>query len=162
MIYVNARAIIERCNGNITEIVVQTRNRPGDSGRLELPGGQVNAYESLLDAVKREVDEETGLEVIEIEGQSTMVDTDNLKGTFTMECVRPFAAYQTLKGPVDSMGVYFKCKTKGTLKKIGDGTLNAKWIDINELNLLIHSNPQLFSEIDLAGMIFYLNEKLKK
>lgn len=159
MIYVNARAIIERSNGNKTEIVVQTRNKPNDSGRLELPGGQVNEYESLIDAVKREVLGETGLEVIEIEGQSTMVDTSNLKGSFAMECIRPFAVYQTLKGPVDSMGVYFKCKAIGNLESIGDYTLNAKWIDIKELKSLVHNHHQLFSEIDLAGIMFYLNDK---
>jgi len=160
MIYVNARAIIERCNGSITEVVVQTRNKPGDSGKLELPGGQVNEYESLIDALKREVLEETGLEVTLVEGESDMINTNKIAGGFSMECIRPYAVYQTLNGPVDSMGVYFRCQATGTLNDVGDYSLNAKWIDINELNSLVHNNQQLFSDIDLAGILFYLKERV--
>ena len=159
MIYVNARAIIERSNDNTTEIVIQTRNKPGERQLLELPGGQVNPFESLIDALKREVFEETGLEVIEVEGETNRVDTSQMRNHFSMECVRPFAVYQTLKGPVDSLGVYFRCKTSGTLRETGDCTFNIKWIKVGELNSLIANQRQLFSDIDLAGILFYLNEQ---
>lgn len=161
MIYVNARAIIERYNKNATEIVVQIRNKPGDSGRLELPGGQVNEFESLIDAVKREVYEETGLEVTFVDGEANMIKTSKKAEAFSMECIRPFAVYQTISGPVDSMGVYFRCEAKGVLKDVGDCSLNARWISINELNSLVHENEQLFSDIDLAGILFYLQEVSK-
>lgn len=159
MIYVNARAIIERHNENVTEIVIQIRNKPGDSGKIELPGGRVNEYESLIDAVKREVLEETGLEVTFIDGEVNMIKTNKKPNGFSMECIRPFAVYQTLSGPVDSMGVYFKCNARGTLKNEGDETTNIRWISIEELNSLVQNNQQLFSEIDLAGLLFYLREK---
>lgn len=42
MIFVNVRAIIERSNKRNTEIIIQTRNKPGEEQRLELPGGQIN------------------------------------------------------------------------------------------------------------------------
>jgi len=158
MIHVNARAIIERCVGNTKEIIIQTRNKPGQE-KLELPGGRVNEFESFEDALKREVFEETGLEVVEIEGQESRIDTSGMSDDFFMECLKPFAVYQTLKGPVDSMGAYFKCRVTGTIKQEGDCTSNIKWIDIKELDALVHNQKELFSEIDIAGILFYLNEK---
>lgn len=76
---------------------------------------------------------------------------------FSMECVKPFAVYQTLDGPIDSMGVYFKCKAEGKLCGTGDCTKDVRWIDIKELRSLIQNNPLLFSDIDRAGFMFYLN-----
>jgi 8-oxo-dGTP diphosphatase len=45
--------------------VLLTRRRPGDSyaGKLEFPGGKVQRQESFADAVRREVYEETGLQL---------------------------------------------------------------------------------------------------
>jgi 8-oxo-dGTP diphosphatase len=159
MIYVNARAIIERTKDNKTEIVVQIRNKPGDFGRLELPGGQVHEFESLTDAVKREVLEETGLEVTFVDGEKEKVISSGTEGGFSIECIQPFAVYQTLSGPVDSMGVYFRCQAQGNLKDIGDCSLNAKWIGLEELQSLVERNQNLFSEIDLAGILMYLKDQ---
>lgn len=44
-------------------LIVANQRRRGQS-ELSLPGGRVNRYESVLDALRREVAEETGLEVV--------------------------------------------------------------------------------------------------
>lgn len=55
---VKARAVIF-IDGRL---IVADQRRRGQS-ELSLPGGRVNQYESVLEALKREVAEETGLEV---------------------------------------------------------------------------------------------------
>ncbi|WP_256762167.1 NUDIX hydrolase [Cohnella sp. WQ 127256] len=156
MFFVNSRAIIERFNNEETEIVIQSRTKSDSLFKIELPGGRIEPFESLIQALIREVKEETGLDVYEIEGNETRIDTIGINSEFEVECLRPFAAYQTIKGPVDSVGYYFRCRATGDLLEAGDETLNIKWITIIELNALFKKNPLGFSDVDRAGIKYYL------
>lgn len=140
----------------MTEIVIQTRNKQGESQSIELPGGRIEQFESLIKALVREVKEETGLDVIEIEGEASRVDTIGVNPDYEVQCIKPFAAYQTIKGPFDSVGVYFRCKTQGELLESGDGSKNPRWISVNELRRLMKNDPLQFSNVDRAGIQFYL------
>ncbi|MEC0373734.1 hypothetical protein [Paenibacillus chibensis] len=55
MFFVNARAFVERNVNDITEIIIQTRNKRNEES-LELPGGRIDLYEPLLDGLKRETE----------------------------------------------------------------------------------------------------------
>jgi 8-oxo-dGTP pyrophosphatase MutT (NUDIX family) len=154
MIYVNARAIVERKISDGIEIVIQTRNKPGEPKSLELPGGRLEEFESFTQALAREVREETGLEVTHIESISTGVETKSPNET--VECMQPFAVYQTTKGPVDSMGVYFRCRAEGVLLNSGDDTENIRWISVQQLRAMFHENPEQFCWVNRAGILFYL------
>ncbi len=156
MYFINARAIIERFNNEEIEIVIQRRAKHHSSLKFELPGGRINLFEFLTQAVIREVKEETGLDVFEIEGNETRVDTKGINSEFEVECLKPFAAYQTIKGPVDSIGYYFKCKASGELLEAGDETVDIQWISIKKLNELFLNNPIDFSDVDRAGIKYYL------
>jgi 8-oxo-dGTP diphosphatase len=163
MFLVNSRAIIERTVNGTIEIVVQTRNKPNGPHRIELPGGRIEQYESLLKALIREVKEETGLDVVEIEGEDTRIDTVGIDPNFEVECIKPFGAYQTIKGPFDSVGVYFRCKVHGELLKSGDETKNPRWVTVDELRRLMSDDPLQFSDVDRAGILYYLkNIKLSE
>jgi len=156
MFHVNARAIIEKHIGDQIEIVVQNRVKPNEPITIELPGGRIERFESLTEALKREVKEETGLDVTEIEGEQLRIVT---KGQlFDVECVKPFAAFQTLKGPVDSLGYYFRCKAEGVLLTSGDQTSGIRWINVKDLYNLVEKDPQKFSDVDLAGIKYYLKQ----
>lgn len=158
MFFVNSRAIIYREGEGAEEIVIQIRNKPGEPKRWELPGGRIEKFESLTQALRREVKEETGLTVVEIEGESTRVDTVGIDPAFEVECIRPFAAYQTLQGSIDSVGVYFRCKAEGELLEHGDDTTQIRWIGMEELRAMFAADPLQFSAVDRAGIMFYLKQ----
>lgn len=154
--YVNVRAIIEREGVNGTEVVIQKRMKAYEGKTpYELPGGQLEEYESLLEGLKREVLEETGLHVTAILGVETKIETNALDSN--VEVMKPFAVYQTLKGPVDSMGVYFRCHVTGDLVEKGDETEDVKWIAVDELKSLLDNDEMDFSWVDQSGVMYYLN-----
>lgn len=154
LIYVNARAIVERTTDEGREVVVQTRARSGEREQVELPGGQVEVYESLVSALRREVEEETGLTVTEIEGLDARMEVK--QEADVVEVLRPFAVYQTLRGPVDSMGVYFRCRAEGSLLPSGDGSKNPRWVPIERIRALLESDEASFTWVDRAGLSFYV------
>jgi 8-oxo-dGTP pyrophosphatase MutT (NUDIX family) len=155
-VYVNARAVIERtASDGAIELLLQTRDKPGQRRQLELPGGQVEPFESLLDSLRREVREETGLHVVEIEGRDARVVASGEQAE--VECVRPFAVYQTLAGPVDSMGVYFRCTAEGELRPQKGESVGGGWFAVDSIRLMIESDPEQFSWVDRAGLLYYLS-----
>jgi len=148
-IFVNARAIIERIADGKKEIIVQWRDKRGE-GCWELPGGCIEPYESLYGAVKREVKEETGLDIIMINGESAYLQEDRV------ECLKPFSVYQTLEGFVDSVGFHFICQATGELLSKGDATKEIKWIGLDDLEVLLEK--EAFSNIDKVAALQYLKE----
>ncbi|MDF2724769.1 MAG: phosphohydrolase [Paenibacillus sp.] len=160
MFYVNARAIVEREHYGKKEIIVQTRNKPNQPKQLELPGGGVELFESLTSALRREVKEETGLDVTWIEGEETRIDTKGIH-RFAVECVQPFTAYQTIQGGIDSVGYYFICHAEGELLADGDHTQNPRWMGVEELAERVQSDPMQFIGIDCAAIIYYLKHRIR-
>ena len=156
--HVNVRALIERAGTNGAELLIQIRNKPYEgSPRFELPGGRMEEFESFVEALRREVQEETGLQLSFIEGEDTRIETSG-PGT-NVECLQLFAVYQTLRGPVDSVGVYFRCRAEGELLKTGDETVHPRWMSVTEIARLMKTDLEQFSWVDRSGLAFYLHLK---
>lgn len=158
MIHVNVRGLVIRNREEKTELLIQLRKRQGEPEVYELPGGRLNEYESMADGLKREIREETGLQVVAIHNEESAVFTKGKgsKSFFSMECMKTYAAYQTIEGPVDSFGVYFVCEAEGKLLSEGDDSADIHWADEEELQRLIAE--QKFSEIDLPAVLMFLRD----
>lgn len=158
MIHVNVRAIIIRKYENELQAIIQLRKREGEPEVYELPGGRINEYEKITDGLKREIMEETGLNVIKIYNEKDSITTtgNGTSSSFSIECIKPFAAYQTIKGPVDSFGIYFICEVEGVLSTEGDDTADVHWENIDGIQKIIDDHK--FSQIDLPAMLMFLRD----
>ena len=79
-----------------------------------------------------------------------------------VECLQPFAVYQTIRGPVDSMGVYFRCQAEGELLVTGDETEGIQWMPVQRVSELLDLDAHLVSWVDRAGLRFYLEQYTDK
>jgi len=48
-----------------------------------------------------------------VRGERAYLDTREMNPDFVVKCIRPFAAFQTVIGPFDFVGYYFRCKESG-------------------------------------------------
>jgi len=157
MIHVNVRGLIVRKSVNGKQLLIQLRKRAGEPESYELPGGRINEYEKMVDGLRREIMEETGVTVNVIRGEVDSVITTG--ENFSMECIKPYASYQTIKGPVDSFGVYFLCEAEGEPQREGDDSADVHWACLDEVQKLI--DEKRFSEIDLPAVLMFLRDENK-
>ena len=157
MIHVNVRGLVVRKSATGKQLIIQLRKRAGEPESYELPGGRINEYEKMVDGLRREIMEETGLTVKAIYGEQDSVITAG--SSFSMECIKPYATYQTIEGPVDSFGVYFLCEAEGEPQREGDDSADVHWACLDEVQKLI--DEKRFSEIDLPAVLMFLRDENK-
>ena len=153
-------AIVEREKNGETEVLIQTRWRPyakwNYHNSIEIPAGVLDkTFEDVVDAVKREVKEETGLTVSEIVGMEkskTYSPTHDAAYAF-----RPFACSQQLKGGLPWVGFAFICKVEeGETKYQEEETRDVRWIKKSDLKNLFEQSPEKFFTLHLGTLEMYL------
>lgn len=98
-------------------ILVVERGREPALGMLDLPGGFVDPFETVEDAVKRELFEETGLEALEI------------KYMFSYPNIYRYSGI-----PINTSDLFFLCKVKDISEtKANDDVANAYKVKISDL-----------------------------
>lgn len=152
-------AIVERVDNGEKEILIQNRWRPGQKYHetIEIPAGMLdNEFENIYEAVKREVKEETGLTVKNIESlEKTKVYSPSNDGAYSF---RPFTCSQQLKGGFPWVGFVFKCEVEdGKIIDQESETRNVRWIKKSELKNLFLNSPEKFFTLHLGALKLYFS-----
>jgi 8-oxo-dGTP pyrophosphatase MutT (NUDIX family) len=152
-------AIIERERDGEIEVLVQTRWKPGIdpqySGTLEIPAGGIGKHESVYDALKREVFEETGLRVTGFKPDvRTKIHSQKNDEAFAF---LPFCCQQQTRGK-PRVGFVFICTVEDKEPIPGHGEVkDIRWIKKSELKKILEETPEKIFTFQLGVLDYYLN-----
>jgi len=153
--------ILERMDGNVKKVFLQTRWKPKISpiysGLFEIPGGRVNNYENIFDALQREVKEECGLKIITC--RSSFRGKLLKVGQFEQSMVfQPFICQQVLTKNNGRLwfGFVFLCEVEGELKMQKGETKDPRWISLEELEKLLDEQPEKIFPHQYQALKYYL------
>lgn len=158
-------AIIERIKDGKKQIFVQTRNKPQGSSSyldmLEIPAGGIDPYENVYHALKREVKEETGLDVVRVVGEESGGVEENRLGEISMH-FKPYLCQQVLStnDGLPWYGFVFRCEVQGEIKMNLDEASDPRWISLEELDNFLKENPEKVFSLQYATLKKYLTEFL--
>lgn len=153
-------AIIEKTNHEgIKQILIQIRQKESDptyNGRIEIPGGKCQAYEDIYQTVRREVKEESGLDITFIQNEEQRIDYP--VGNDMSTLVEPFCVTQMQNGPF--VGLIFLCRAVGTPAEQTNETKEIRWICLKELKEIVQKAPEKFYPPSLGPLKKYIAYKL--
>lgn len=154
--------IVERVHKGELEVLIQTRWKPERdtvySGTLEIPAGGIDSYENVYDAARREVWEETGLQVTSFYPDvRTAIYAPRDDDCFAFV---PFCCQQQLKGGIPRIGIVFVCRVKDEEpnprpEEVGQ----VFWMQAPELRRIIEREPERIFTLQLPVLDYYLRHR---
>ncbi len=150
-------AIIERVVDGVPCILIQTRQKPdGDdtNGKLEIPAGKVREYECVYDTLRREVLEETGLRIVEIDGENEAMWVE-VAGNCTLSFT-PYCTTQNVCGAYSILLHTFLCRAEGEPLGATDETQNIHWMPKDVLRVMLAEHPEKFFFMHVCALKKYL------
>jgi ADP-ribose pyrophosphatase len=155
--------IIERNIDGIDYILIQDRHKEDackEAGLIEIPAGKIREFENIFDCLRREIREETGLEVIHIDGEeeASVIEENGYK---VINYV-PFSCSQNIQGEYPIMVQVFICRAGGELLENSCEAKNIRWITLEELLSLLKNNKSSFYPMHVDTLIKYLKRKQTK
>jgi 8-oxo-dGTP pyrophosphatase MutT (NUDIX family) len=158
-----AGGIIEKNENGVNYILIQERfkeNAETENGLIEIPAGKTRAFENIYECLRREIQEETGLEVYEIEGEKDAVIYES--NGYKVLSYSPFTSNQNVEGHYPIMVQTFICKAKGKLLSATNETMNLRWISLSELKVLLDKNDKDFYPMHVIALKNYIKLKMKQ
>jgi 8-oxo-dGTP pyrophosphatase MutT (NUDIX family) len=154
--------IVERIIEGTIYILLQERYKddaPLEEGLIEIPAGKIREFENIYDCLRREINEETGLDVIEIEGEADSIVLES--NGYKVLSYEPFASSQNIEGVYPIMVQVFICRVKGNLVSSTNETRFLRWISIEELKDLLENQWNRFYPMHVNTLKKYIKLKMK-
>ena len=154
-----AGGIIERIVDGQEYILLQERDKGNnrEEGLIEIPAGKIREFENIYDCLRREVFEETGLEVSYIQGEKESVITEH--HGYKVLNYTPFACAQNIEGEYPIMVQVFLCRASGKELNESDESRNIRWVSLSELRNMLEDNEASFYLMHVSTLKKYLKSK---
>jgi ADP-ribose pyrophosphatase len=152
--------IIEKISNGERYILIQERSKEDalvEQGLIEIPAGKIRQYENIFDCLRREIKEETGLDVMEIDGEreSEVIEMNGYK----VVNYSPFNCAQNIEGYYPIMVQVFICRVTGELMNRSDESMNIRWISISDLEKKLVDNQEKFYPMHTVTLKKYIKSK---
>ncbi len=136
-------------------VLLQRRDKPGETvrGRLEIPMGRWRAGETADSALRREVTEETGLNVTEILSSAPQEVRADPERPFHL--LDPAAVSVGVGGAYPALNLAFVCVAPGEPRPQPGETIDPRWVGLDELRRLMET-PESFTGPTLAILTRWL------
>ena len=123
---------------------------------IEIPAGKVREYENLFTALRREVWEETGLNIIKIYRKENTVSSE-INGYSTIS-MSPFCVTQNLSGAYSIILHTFICQAEGKLLTKTNETSDIHWEQVETVEAMLCKDPKRFYPMHINALKKYFHE----
>lgn len=150
----NVNAVV--LNEDRDAMLLQRRDKVGEPvrGKFEIPGGRWRAGEAPEVAVRREVLEETGIEIVDpISGIGRIDIAENRACGFA----HPVAVVNGLEGSYPSLHVLFECVGVGEPVAQPGETADPRWWPRGDVAALLRDAPDRFVDQTRAMLTVYFD-----
>jgi len=137
--------IIEYKEEGQVHVLLQERikpHAPKENGLLEIPAGKLREFESVYDGLRREVREETGLLVVEIQGENEA--RMHIAHDYKVLQYQPFSTSLNLNEDYPIMVQVFICRVDGKETAVNDEARGHRWVTLDELRELCDSADRIY------------------
>ena len=157
-----AGGIIEKVVDGEVYILMQERDKGNDleEGMIEIPAGKIREFENIYDCLRREIFEETGLEVTYIQGEEEAEIIEH--NGYKVINYTPFSCSQNVAGEYPIMVQVFICRASGEALNGSDESRNIRWVSLTELGNMLRDKEESFYPMHISTLKKYLKSKEQK
>jgi 8-oxo-dGTP pyrophosphatase MutT (NUDIX family) len=155
--------LIKKNENKEIELFLQTRWKPeispNYSGMIEIPAGMIEGYENVYEALKREVKEETNLDIVKVinDYKSELRTPRPNDSAFVF---KPFICQQVTEtnNGLPWIGFVFLCEVKGEVKLQQSEAKDPRWVSMIELKRIIDIEPEVIFPLQLPVLEYFLKQ----